>query len=75
MTFDSTRVGYTKDYNFSWKTKPIKTKLDISYTSLRENRGLKEVCNYIFYQVSALGNTNAFTEVKKQVPANVMNLI
>lgn len=44
MTFDSTEEGYTKD---SWKAKQNKTKLDVSYTSLEENQGLKEVCTHL----------------------------
>lgn len=49
------------------KTKQNKTKLDVSYTFLEENQRLNEVHDHLsIQQVSALGNTNVFTEVKKK---------
>lgn len=47
MISGSTEAGSTKDYNFPWEAKQNETKLDVSYASLEENQGLKEVCNHL----------------------------
>lgn len=73
MTFDSPEEGYTK---YSWKAKQNETKWDVSYTSLKENQGLKEVCKHLsIQQVSAWKIPMLLLKEKRQVPANVMNLI
>lgn len=71
VTSDSTEAG--SDYDFPQKAKQNKTKFNVSYTFLEENQELKEICNHFsIQQVSALGNTNVFTEVKKYIPVNVI---